>query len=383
MIIADVGAAFSTLIVVALLFTDRLEIWHIYLTTVISASFGTFQEPAYRASVTMIVPKKDLVRAGGLQQVGFAVQSILTPVIASVLYVAIGLRGVILIDFATFFFAVGALIFVHIPQPKLVTLIDQGKKPSMWGDATFGWKYVSRRPGLFGLLWYYALVNFFLSLSGVLTVPLVLSFGTPTDMGLVQMARGVAMLIGGVIMSAWGGPKKKLIWGVISTIALSGFGYFIMGLQPLTWLTSVGSFVILFFIPFSSAFSQAVWQIKVPPDIQGRVFAVRAMIASSITPISNLLAGPLADRLFEPAMAPNGILADTFIGDLLGTGSGRGIALVFIVSAFFLWTVSLFAFLNPRIRNLEEEIPDFIPDEIEDHTSDTVPGDMVSIVPEN
>jgi DHA3 family macrolide efflux protein-like MFS transporter len=366
LILADTGAALTTLAIAVILFTGNLQVWHIYLTSAISSAFSAFQDPAYRASITMLVPKKDLARAGGIQQIGFAIQSILTPLIASLLYLAVGLQGVILIDFATFFIAIGALLLVRIPQPKPTTETGgEGQKQSMWQDALFGWKYLRKRPGLFGLLWYYAVVNFFLSLSGVLVIPLVLSYGAATDIGVIQMAGGAAMLIGGLVMGIWGGPDKRLIWGVIVTIALSGIGYFLAGLRPITWLIGLAQFVILFFIPISAALSQAVWQKKVAPDIQGRVFAIRGMIAYLIIPLANLVAGPLADQVFEPLMQEGGGLSQTFVAGLVGVGAGRGIALIFIISALSLWTSSTYAFANPRIRDLEDEIPDAIPDEPE------------------
>ncbi len=374
LILADTGAALSTLAIAIILFSGNLQIWHIYLTTALSSAFSVFQEPAYQASITMLVPKKDLARAGGIQQIGFAIQSILTPLIASVLYLTVGLRGVILIDFATFFVAIGVLALVRIPQPKPTTETEEpGEKPSMWRDTVFGWNYLRKRPGLFGLLWYYAAVNFFLSLSGVLIIPLVLSYGTATDIGVIQMAGGAAMLIGGVVIGVWGGPKRHLIWVVVAAIAMSGFGYFLLGLRPLTWLIGTAQFVILFFIPISAALSQAVWQKKVAPDIQGRVFAIRAMIAYLIIPLANLVAGPLADNLYEPLLQEGGALSSTFVAGVVGVGAGRGIAMIFIVSAFSLWISSAYAFTNPRIRNLEEEIPDAIPDEpdeIEDLVGD-------------
>lgn len=364
LILADTGSALMTALMAGLLFSGRLEIWHLYLTAGLSAGFSAFQEPAYAASITMLVPKKDLVRAGGLRQIGGAAQAILTPVLAGVLYVALDLRGVILIDFATFFFAIGALIFVRIPQPLRSDSDEPGeKKTGMLQDALFGWRYLQARPGLLGLLGYYAAVNFFLSLSGVLTAPLVLSFGSPAEMGFVQMVGGLAMLAGGLLMGTWGGPKGRYIPGVIAAIAMNSFGYLLFGLRPLTAVAAAASFIVMFFIPISASLSQAVWQKKVAPNIQGRVFAIRAMIAYSIIPISNLAAGPLADRVFEPMMAADGLLGQSFIGDLIGVGPGRGIALIYILSAVFLWGFSLAAYLNPRIRNLEADIPDAVPDD--------------------
>ncbi|MFN2158384.1 MAG: MFS transporter [Anaerolineales bacterium] len=362
MILADIGAAVATLGVVVMLLTGRLEVWHIYLSTVLSSSFSAFQDPAYRASITMLVPKEDLARAGGMDQMSFAVQSIITPLLAGVLYAGFGLQAIIVIDFATFLFAVGALALVHIPQPQsAIGGPEDSGRDSMWRNTTFGWKYLLKRPGLFGLLCYYAVVNFFLSFSSVLVAPLVLSNGTPAELGVVQTSGGVAMLVGGLIMSFWGGPKSRRIWGVIAAIAISGFGFLLAGLRPSTSLIASAQFVILLFIPISAAISQAVWQMKVAPDIQGRVFAIRSMIAFSIMPIANIAAGLLADKVFEPLMAKGGFLGGTIIGVAIGVGSGRGIALIFVISALFLWLSSIIAFATPRIRNLELEIPDAIP----------------------
>ena len=118
MILADTAAVLITVGFGVLIFADALQVWHIYAGAAISSVFGAFQEPAYRASITMIVPKKHLARAAGIQQVGSAMQSILVPVLAGVLYGLIGFRGIIIVDFVTYFFAIAALIWAHIPSPN-------------------------------------------------------------------------------------------------------------------------------------------------------------------------------------------------------------------------------------------------------------------------
>lgn len=357
MILADSASALMTLVIAVLFFTDALQVWHIYIIALIGSSFGAFQEPAYTASITMLVPKKDLARASGMTQSGQALEMLISPVLAGVLFVTIGLRGIILIDFATFFFAIGALLLVRIPRPPVVE--TQGERKNIWSDAAFGFKYLRARSGLLGLLLFFALTNFLLNLAAVLTGPLVLSVNNAAALGGVQTAGGAGMLVGSIVLSAWGGPKRRIPW-VLGFISLAAAGLVLMGINPSIWMIGAGMFVFLAPIPVGSGLSQALFQLKVEPGVQGRVFAIRGMISRSMMPLAFLLAGPLSDRVFEPLMAVNGALASSWIGQIIGSGDGRGTALIFIASGLFLLVTSLLAYLNPRIRNLEQELPDVI-----------------------
>jgi MFS family permease len=142
MILADTGAALGTVALAVLLFFGDLQVWHIYIIVVFSSMFSAFQEPAYMASVTMLVPKKDFGRANGMMQMGQAIGSIITPLLAGILFVSIGLQGIILIDLGTFFVAVTPLLLVRIPQPKLSDEAD-GRKKNAFQDFALGWKFVS------------------------------------------------------------------------------------------------------------------------------------------------------------------------------------------------------------------------------------------------
>ena len=360
MILADTGSAAITLSAFFLLTFGQLSVWHIYLIATLYAILGAFQEPAYTASVTMLVPPKELARANGLMQMSQALEMLIAPLLAGVLFVAIGLRGIILIDFLTFFFAVGALLLVHIPQPRRqMEVVDDGEK-SLWRDALFGWQYLRARTGLLGLLLYFALVNFFLNFAAVLTGPLVLSFSAASALGVVQSVAGVGMLVGSIGISAWGGPKRRMP-AVIGFISLGSMGLFVVGLEASVWVVGAGLFLLMFSVPFASGISQAVFQSKVAADVQGRVFATRGMISRSMMPLAFLLAGPLADRVFEPLFRQGGSLSTTPLGTLLGTGPGRGIGFLFMVCGLILIIASGVAWLSPRIRRLEDELPDAAP----------------------
>lgn len=361
MVLSDTGNAVVSLGAFLLLQNGSLEIWMIYLMAVLGSCFSAFQEPAYTASISMLVPKKELSRAAGLGNLSQALESLLTPLAAGFLFVAIGLRGIIMIDFITYFFAIGALLIVRIPQPKLSEAeMGANLKGKVWRDAVFGWRYLRARSGLFGLLWFYALVNFFLNFSGVLLGPLVLSRYSAREFGLVQMAVGLGLLAGSILLSAWGGPKGRKIPAVIGFIALAGAGLALTGISSQIVLIGLGMFVMLFSIPLASGPSQAIFQSKVATEVQGRVFAIRGMISRSIMPIAFFLAGPLADQILEPLMAVNGRLGAGFLGRLLESGPGRGIGLGFVISGICLLVASGWAYANPRLRLLEDEIPDAI-----------------------
>lgn len=357
MILSDTGNALVTISIFILLSFGSLQFWHIYLIVTLGSIFSAFQEPAYSASVTMLVPKANLSRANGMMQLGQAMEAIITPLIAGVLFVSIGLRGILMIDFVTFLFAVSTLLLICIPQPELTETSDA--KPSVWSDARFGWDYLRARPGLFGLLWYFAMVNFLLNWSGVLTGPLILSRFPASTLGTIQMFVGMGMLAGGILSSVWAARRK--IRATIGAIGLASLGMIFAGLRPSPFFIGGGLLWLMIFIPLASASSQAVFQSKVAPDIQGRVFSIRAMIARSVMPISYLIAGPLADRVFGPLMDVNGAWAGTFLGTFLGTGAGRGIGLMFVISALAGILASILAFSNPHIRNIEDELPDALP----------------------
>ena len=207
MMLSDVGAACSTILIATLFFTNRLEVWHIYLLTAMSASFDSFQGPAYAASITLLVPKKHLGRANGMVQFGQAVAEILAPLLAGILMVTIQLWGIFLIDFITFLLAVGSLLLVRFPAHRLSVNTTE-ERVSLFHEAKFGWHYIAARRGLLGLLIFLALVNFLWGMVGALITPMILNFTSADRLGLIISIAGGGMLFGSLIMSLWGWATK-------------------------------------------------------------------------------------------------------------------------------------------------------------------------------
>lgn len=361
MLISDSLSGLLTIATAFLLLTGKMEIWMVFLISFFGSVFASFQQPAYSASIVMLVPKEQLTRANSMIQMGQALEAILTPILAGALFTTIGMEGIILIDFATYLIALLTLIFVAIPQPEQIE--SQEGKLEIGRDIAFGWRYLAERKGLLGMLLYFAGVNFFANLCAVMIGPLVLSFGAATNLGVAQSVMGLGMLGGSLLMSVWGGPKKKKINAVIGFIFLSAFGFLVAGFKPALGYVSAGVFILMFFIPFASGPSSAIFAAKIAPDVQGRVFATRSMVAQSMMPLAFILSGILADKVFIPLLMVDGVLANTFVGDWLGVGPGRGIGLMMICSGLLMLVISAIAYANPHIRNVETEIPDAIPDE--------------------
>lgn len=358
MIVSDTVAALTTLAIVLLYRADSLTIWMIYLMTAISSATRAFQMPAYTAATTLLVPREQLGRANGLVQLAAGLGQLISPVLAGLLVTWIGLSGVITVDLVTFVFAVITLMLVHIPRPE-VSVEGQQARGSVLKESSFGWHYIRQRPGLLGLLIFFGASNFLVSMVVVLANPLVLSFpsGSPAVLGTVLSVAGAGMLVGSVVMSIWGGPRRR-VNGVLGAMALAAVCIMLAGLQPSALLLTVTAFFFLFSMPFVGASSQAIWQSKVPADIQGRVFATRAMIATAATPIAYLIAGPLADYVFQPLLQDaNAPLAGS-IGQIIGYGPGRGIGLMFIVFGILTLLAVVAGYSYPRIRLVEDELPD-------------------------
>ncbi len=360
MMVSDFGAGLAVLAAAALYLTHTLQPWMVIPLNLWLAAFNTLMWPAYTASVTLLVPKAQYGRANGFMQLGEALPQIAGPALAGALYVVLQPGKMALIDFATYLFSVLLLaLFVRIPNPPR-TADGQQAKGSIWQEMRFGWDYILARKGLLALLTFFMAINFLSGVMQPLFTPLILDNWTPDVLGYLSTVLGVGMLAGTLVMSAWGGGRRKVYTllgaNVVGALFLVG-----LGLRNSIPLLAVCGFGVMFAMPFMNACSQAIWQAKVAPDVQGRVFAVRRAIAWSAQIVAPLLAAPLADYVFKPGMAPGGALA-AVLGPITGVGAGRGVAVLISCLGLLTGVVSLVAYLTPAIRRVELDLPDHVPE---------------------
>jgi len=357
MILADLGACLSTAAVLLLYVTGNLQVWHLYVTGAIASAFQSFHFPAYSAAITMIVPKEQYARASGMISMAQSASGVFAPVFAAIVLGFAGFASVMAIDILTCLAAVAVVLSSTIPSPPVS---DEGRKGrgSLLKESLYGFRYIRERSGLLGLLLVFFATNLILSLTGTLGAPLILA-RTNNDnvmLGMVESVSALGGLAGGLMLTVWGGPKRK-VDGVLMGIVVSSLFVSVFGLGKEMYVWSLASFMGMFVIPVANGSSQAIWQAKVEPDLQGRVFSARLLIGQVSGPVSMLLGGLLADYVFEPAMMPGGGLASLFEG-LVGSGLGAGMSLIFVITGILGVMVGLGGYAFNSVRDVESALPD-------------------------
>ncbi len=358
MMLSDLAAISSTAVVLLLYSTGNLQIWHLYITGAFASAFGAFQFPAYSAAVTTMVSKEQYGRASGMLSTAQFASGIFAPILAAALIVTpIGIDGILLIDVFTFLVAIGALLVVHIPQP-VVTEEGLKSKGSLWKESIYGFRYIFKRSSLLGLQLVFFSINLVAVFGNTVSTPMILARtgNDATVLGIVQSIMGIGGVVGSVVLSIWGGPKRR-VHGVLAGMGFGMSGMILMGLGRDIYVWSLAAFISLLFIPIINGSNQAIWQVKVAPDVQGRVFATRALIAQISVPVAMLLSGPLADYYFEPAMMGGGGLESVF-GWLVGTGPGAGMALMFVIAGLCGVSIGFGSYASKAVRDVEDIIPD-------------------------
>ncbi len=358
MIASDLAAGLGTLTVLLLYVSGALQIWHLYAVVACIGAFGAFQFPAYSATISVLVDKKQYARASGMMSLAGSVSGVFGPIAAGALLAPIGIPGILCIDLATMSTAITILLFARIPQPA-TSAEGARARSSIWREAGFGFRYIAARHGLLGLLGMFFLFNVTTSFGFTVLAPMVLARTQDNAvlLGSVQSAAGIGGVVGGVLLSLWGGPKRR-VHGVLAGCALGGLvGLVGVGLGQSLPVWAGAMFAMSMIFPTVNASSQTIWQSKVAPDLQGRVFSVRLMLAQMGTPLAMVLAGPLADRVFEPGMRAGGGLAAAF-GPLVGTGPGAGMALMLVFAGLLAAGAALVGYVYRPLRTVETALPD-------------------------
>lgn len=367
MMLGDAIAAGSTLTILILHLSGNLAIWHLYLAASLNGGFGQIQKLAYSTSITLLVSPQNYTRANSMNSVVHYGSNIIAPALAGVLYPIIGLGGILPIDLTTFGIAIATLLWIRIPQ------VDEGRRlraegrrgavgandlrPNiLWNELTFGIRFIWHRNSLRTLLLVTASFWFAHDLGGTVFSPMILarSDNNSQALGAISSAAGIGGVTGAIVLSAWGGTKRR-VNGILIGFMGAGIAKTIFGLgQSLTvWLPA--QFCSSLNFPLLGSSQKALWMEAVPPELQGRVFAADELVIKLVSAIAKLLAGVLCDRFLEPAMQSETFLSSLF-APIFGNGAGAGMALLYVSCAIAMFAVGAIGFKLPQLHQLEERL---------------------------
>lgn len=328
MIAADALIAMTVLGLSFLFATGLIEIWHIFAMMFLGSVFGSFHFPAMQASTTLMVPRKHLARIGGMNQALNGASNIVAPPIGAVLYVLLPMQSILLVDVSTAAFAILCLAVIAIPQPKRKQAIED---TSVIGDMKEGFAFLRNWRGGMLLVALAMMLNFLAGPAFSLSPILVSNYflGGATELAILQSFGAVAMVAGAVLLTIWGGTKRK-VYTVLGALVLEGVGTVLIGLVPPdSFFVAVAFFAFVSFLnPIVNGVLIAVMQATIPPEKQGRVFSLIVAGATAMMPIGLALAGPLSDVY--------------------------GITFWFILSGIGTTALSIAAFFSPSLMGIED-----------------------------
>ncbi len=300
MLMADGLTALFTLLLAVLFATGQAQVWHVYAIMFIRSTTGAFHFPAMQASTSLMVPEQHLSRVAGMNSTLQGLMSIAAPALGALLVSLLPMQHVMLIDVGTAAIATLPLLFIAIPQPKREgsALGEGATKPSFMADLREGVRYVLAWRGLTIMLGMAMLVNFMLTPAGSLTPILVTKHfaGGAPQLALLDAMWGVGMIAGGLLLSVWGGFKRRIFTSLFGLMLL-GISFAGVSVVPSGIFVAALVFFCLAGLanPITNGPIFAVMQATIAPDKQGRVMALIGALSTAVTPLSLLVAGPIAD----------------------------------------------------------------------------------------
>ena len=298
MIVADGLTALASLWLAYVFWADSLQLWHVYLIMAIRAVGSAFHWPAVTASTSLLVPDEQLARVAGLNQILDGVLNIAGPALGALLIALLPPYGVMLVDVGTAFVAIPTLFFTHIPQPQRKGKASE--RPAIWVDLREGLDYIWRWPGLKVLIG--AMIIFQIGAAPSFSLlPLLVRRhhgGDAAQLGLMQSALGVGIVLGSLLLSAWGGFKRRIYTTLLGQMGM-GVGFLVLGFTPgrLPWVAAASLFFTGLAIPLASGPLYAIMQGTVAPEVQGRVFSLVSSLMGISSPVALVAGGLISDWL--------------------------------------------------------------------------------------
>ncbi|MBC2748678.1 MAG: MFS transporter [ANME-2 cluster archaeon] len=348
MLIGDLGATLGLLFILFMMLKGDIQLWQIYLGIATSSTFSAFQEPAFKALVTDFLPEDQYAKASGLMQLATSSQYLISPFLAGILLTIIDIKFIFMIDISTFLIASVIIIWI---RKTLGTNKTEQPKQDFIADFKEGIYEFSRNKGVVWLVGTIMIVLFFVGLLQSLFFPMLLSLTDPKTTGITQSICASGMLIGSLFICLFG-SKSKHVKVLSISLFLAGLFFANIGLSTSIIFITMAGFMFFAVLPFVNTSIEVLIRKNIDNKKQGRVWSIISTITYLGSIVAFVVAGFLADKVFNPLLEVNGKLTGT-VGSIIGMGEGRGIGLILIISGIIISFISIIIFKNRFIKNLD------------------------------
>lgn len=324
MMIGDAGSVLGLGIILMALSSPRPSLAWVCTGAVVSSCLAALTEPALRASVTDLVNEEDYVRSSGLLQLASAAKYLLAPAAAGLLMPVVGVRGLVLLDASTCIVTVACTATVRRSLVRqTVPQTTSQQEPDR--DVMAGWQTIVSSSGLRTLVVLMTLATLAIGVIQVLIKPILLPTVSTSQMGMIETIAATGMLVGAALVTAWKSARPTTL--LAAGLATTGAAMALVPLGPGAWWVAACGFLTFASLPLSQAGAEVLVRTRVDNARQARTWGNISLVTQMGYLVAYLCSGVMVDHVLQPLLSP-GRLLSTSLGTIVGTGPGRGAALL-------------------------------------------------------
>ena len=352
MIIGDLFSGLGLVYILWSIQAGEKSIVPIFIGITFSSIFTSLLEPSYRATLTDILDEENYAKASGLIQAAGSAKYLISPVIAGMILSVADIRIILMLDILTF---ITTCLMIFLVRKSMNSETQNYKKDSFKGLLE-GLFIIKENRGVYSLVIIMFFVCFFMGFIQILIRPMILALSSVKTAGMMESLCAAGLLIGSLWIGI-AGIKKN--YSKILAVASFFCGIFMSMTGVNKNLAIIGISTFLFFstLPFMNSCADVLVRVSVPNELQGRVWGLISLITQMGTVAAYIISGIMADYVFEPMFNKNGILVEN-IGIIIGTGKGRGIGFMLILSGIGMLIMAIVIWKNGKIREVSEKCVD-------------------------
>ena len=350
MIIGDCVSGLGLVLLLVLMNTGNIQVWQICLCVGFSSAFASLLDPAYKATLTDLLSEDEYAKASGMVGIASSSKFLISPIIGGLILAFYSMELIIIIDILTLVITVSTILFVR----KSLSVKPLEKKDlDFFKDLKEGWQIIVESKGVMLLIVLVSVLMFYMGIIQVLSKPMILSFASEKTTGILQTVVACGMMVSSILIGT-GIIKRNFVKVMVVSFIVSGITMAGFGATTSIPVIIISGFLFFASLPFATTCIDVLIRKSIDNEKQGRAWGLISLISQIGFVVAYVIAGVLADYVFNPALVEGGVLANS-VGKIIGTGETRGIGFLIILSGVGLIITALFVSKSKGIREMEKQ----------------------------